>query len=497
MRRLLVLALVASAVGVAARSSSVPSSQDGRNAALEHRIARIEANLVPGLIVRNGPDRPLTIAARMHFHHTPGVSIAVLNGGVVEWARAYGVAEAGSPGPVTTRTRFQAASISKPVAAMAALRLVQDGRLALDEDVNAKLSSWKVPENDLTKTEKVTLRRLLSHTAGLTVHGFPGYAAADAVPTLPQVLDGVKPANTAPVRVDLLPGREWRYSGGGYTVMQQMLVDVARRPFPALLRETVLLPIRMLDSTYEQPLPEALRGEAATAHDGAGKPIEGRYHTYPEMAAAGLWTTPSDLARFAIEVRRAMSGQSAVLSAAMAKEMLTVQKADYGLGLGINGSGREARFGHGGSNAGFRCQLVAYLESGQGAIVMTNADGGGRLAGEVMRAIAAEYGWPGYPRAREKTVAAVEPAILESYAGRYAMRPGRDVSVVLEAGKLFLLDRSQRIVLLPESATRFFELQENSEIEFLKGPDGAVTGALINGQIKAQRLPGDPGAHSN
>jgi len=432
MRRwLLFVLVVAAAVGALAQSPASPARQPGSDAALEHRIARIEGHLVPGIIVRNGPAQAMAIADRMRARHTPAVSVTVIDNGTLEWARAYGVVEAGTSGPVTTRTRFQAASISKPVAAMAALRLVQDGRLALDEDVNAKLSSWKVPENDLTKTEKVTLRRLLSHTAGLTVSGFPGYAATAELPTLLQVLDGAKPANTAPIRVNLRPGTEWRYSGGGYTVMQQILVDTVRRPFPALMRDMVLQPLRMQDSTYEQPIPEALRADAATAHDADGKPIAGRAHTYPEMAAAGLWTTPSDLARFAIGVRQALNGQSSVLSAAMAKEMLTPLKADYALGLAVNGVGREARFGHGGSNAGFKCQMVAYIESGQGAVVMTNGDGGGRLAAELLRAIAAEYGWPGYPGAREKTVASVEPAILESYAGRYAMRPGRDVSVVL------------------------------------------------------------------
>ncbi|HSK10221.1 MAG TPA: serine hydrolase [Vicinamibacterales bacterium] len=457
-------------------------------AGTDQRIARIEGRLLPGIVVKGRPEGGRTIAERMRFHHTPGVSVAVLNDGAIEWARGYGVLEAGAPGRVTSRTRFQAASISKPVAAMAALRLVQGGRLSLDEDINVRLTSWKVPDNDFTRTEKVTLRRILSHSAGLTVHGFPGYRSTAALPSLAQVLEGVKPANTAPIRVDVLPGSAWRYSGGGYTVLQQALVDVAGRAFPELMRDTVLRPLRMDDSTYEQPLPAALRAGAASAHDVDGKPIPGGFHTYPEMAAAGLWTTPTDLAKFAIGVRQALAGQSGLLSAATAKEMLSLQKGSYGLGLALNGSGGEARFGHGGSNAGYQCQLVAYAGTGQGAVVMTNGDAGGRLGAEILRTIASEYGWPGYPGPREKAVASIDPSVLQAYAGRYEMRPGRVITLTASGGTLFLTDGAQKMELLPESATRFFELTEESEVEFLKGPDGTVSGALINGRIKARRL---------
>jgi CubicO group peptidase (beta-lactamase class C family) len=470
----------------AALASSWPALE--AQAPVEQRIARIEARLVPGIIVKGGPDRPAPLADRMRVHRTPGVSIAVINGGAVEWARGYGVLEAGAGAAVTPRTLFQAASISKPVAALAALRLVGEGRLSLDEDINAKLTTWKIPASELSAAEKVTLRRILSHTAGLTVHGFPGYASTAALPALTQVLDGVKPANTAPVRVDIAPGSQWRYSGGGYTVLQQVLLDVLRKPFPQLMRETVLQPLGMTDSTYEQPLPEALRSTAATAHDGSGKAIPGRYHTYPEMAAAGLWTTPTDLAKFAVEVWQALAGKSRVLPAAVAKEMLTAGKGSWGLGLSIEGAGPYTRFGHGGSNAGFKCNMVTYLESGHGAVVMTNADAGGRLAAEILRTIAAEYGWPGYPGPREKTLAVIDPSVLVGYAGRYELRPGRVVTLEVAEGKLILVDREKTIELLPESTTRFFELTEETEVEFLKGPDGAVTGMLVNGQIKARRL---------
>ena len=455
------------------------------------RAARVETGLLPGIVIAGRPLPAKTLAARMAELKTPGVSVAVINGGVIEWARGYGVAETGGSAPVTPQTLFQAASLSKPVAALAALRLVDKGKLALDEDVNARLTSWKVPENDFTKTEKVTLRRLLSHTAGLTVSGFPGYSADAPVPALVQILDGQKPANTAAIRADVVPGTIWRYAGGGYTVMQQLLMDVTARPFPLLLFELVLQPVGMKDSSYEQPLPESRRAAAASGHRTDGSLLPGRYHTYPEMAAAGLWTTPTDLARFLIEIQQALQGRSKILPPARARQMIAVQQGNYGLGLSMEGAGAAAAFGHGGSNAGFKCGMTALVESGRGAVVMTNGDQGGRLASEILRAVAVEYDWP-VRQPRQKTVVTVEPAALGPLTGRYELRPGRVLTVALEGGTLFIIDGLQRVELYPESPTRFFELVQEAEIEFVKGPDGAVSHMLLNGQQKLPRLAQPP-----
>ncbi|NTV82057.1 MAG: serine hydrolase, partial [Candidatus Aminicenantes bacterium] len=429
---------------------------------------------------------PMTMAARMAEFKVPGVSVAVINGGSIEWAKGYGVTEAGTATPVTPRTLFQAASVSKPVAALGALRLVEQGRLVLDEDVNAKLKSWKVPESEFTKTEKVTLRRLLSHTAGLTVHGFGGSQAGTPVPTTVQVLDGAKPANSAAVRADVVPGTIMRYSGGGFTVAQLLMQDVAARPFPELLAELVLKPVGMDDSTYEQPLPESRRNEAASGHRSDGKVLAGRHHTYPEMAAAGLWTTPTDLAKFLLEIERARRGASSVLSQATAREMTTAQKPGYGLGLSLNGLGSAANFGHGGSNEGFKCQMTMFLEGGRGAVIMTNGDRGGFLASEILRGIAREYGWPAYQPVERKTVV-VDPSILAFYEGRYELRPGRILDIKLEGGALFVYDDKERVELYPESDSRFFDTQEGHTLVFVKGADGRADHILLDGQTKVPR----------
>jgi len=244
------------------------------------------------------------------------------------------------------------------------------------------------------------LRRILSHSAGLTVHGFPGYEQSSNIPTLIQVLDGAKPANTPAIRVDTVPGSKWRYSGGGYTVMQQLIIDVTGQPFPALMRERVLKPFGMLSSTYEQPLPPERAGSTATGYYPDGKAVAGRWHVYPEMAAAGLWTTASDLARFAIGIQQSLARKSnpaisqAVLSPAMTREMLTIQKDDDGLGVFLQRRGAELTFFHSGRDEGFDALMMACTSTGQGAVIMINDNDDSGTADKIVEAIAREYRWP-------------------------------------------------------------------------------------------------------
>jgi CubicO group peptidase (beta-lactamase class C family) len=333
------------------------------------------------------------LTEQMEQYKVPGVSIAVINHGDIEWAQGYGMADVEEQRPVTTETLFQAASISKPVVAMAALSLVEQGMLGLDEDVNGKLISWQVPENEFTTKNKVTLRRLLNHSAGTTVWGFPGYTSSETVPTAVGVLNGQ--GNTDPILVYKEPGESWQYSGGGYTIVQLLLSDVAGKPFPMIMSEMVLQPIGMNTSTYEQPLPGRWHIHAASGYQENGSKVKGNWHTYPEMAAAGLWTTPTDLARFAIEIQRAYAGEEEIiLTQTMMRQMLTSGMNSHGLGPVISEDG--LRFGHGGANEGFRCEFMAFIEGGNGVIVMTNSDNGGALARDIILSIAEVYGWSGF-----------------------------------------------------------------------------------------------------
>jgi CubicO group peptidase (beta-lactamase class C family) len=370
-------------------------AQEAKNDDLKARQERVEKGFVP-VNLGKGQTKQLDLAELMKLCKDPGLSVAVIDGYKIAWAKSYGTTELGGTTPVTTKTLFQAGSISKPVAATGMMALVQAGKLSLDEDVNAKLKTWKVPENEFTKDQKVTLRRLASHTAGLTVHGFPGYDVDEKVPTLVEILNGTNPpANTAPIRVDFVPGTKWRYSGGGVTIEQLLMMDVTGKPFPALMKETVLEKIGMNDSSYEQPLPVAWQAltPTGTRHDGTS--VHGKWHVYPEMAAAGLWTTPTDLAKFVIDIALSKQGKSnKVLTQKTVEEMLTHPPSapDFGIGFAVSPD-RPGEFGHDGSDEGFQALLVMNWETGQGAALMANSDTGFVVMGEALRSIAKEYGW--------------------------------------------------------------------------------------------------------
>jgi CubicO group peptidase (beta-lactamase class C family) len=453
-------------------------------AVVQSRITTVENHLIPPVRIKGRS--PEKLVARMRERRVPGLSVAVINNYKLEWAKGYGLADSQTTSPVTPETLFQAASISKPVSAVAALKLVEQGVLDLDRDVNQQLKSWKVPENEFTRKHSVDLRGLLSHTAGLTVSGFPGYAVGKPLPTLLQVLDGQPPASTKPVRVDKLPGNGFRYAGGGTIVVQQLLVDVTGRPFPDLMQDLVLRPLSMKSSTYEQPLPAQRQSRAASGHNQFGKPIPGRWRIYPEMAPAGLWTTPSDLARFAIEIQLAHEGKSQkVLSHKMVEQMLTPQGGGLvGLGPFLEKAGSDRYFTHGGSNQGFRCELVAYLDRGQGAVVMTNSDNGGSLAKEVLGGIAAAYGWPGFV-SPERELAKIDPKVIDGYLGAYSLGLLGEVKIERRKDRLYAVPPlGGDVEVFFESATRFVTEEPNVTGRIVTNDHGQVSEIVVdlNGQ---------------
>ncbi|HLQ22255.1 MAG TPA: M20/M25/M40 family metallo-hydrolase, partial [Gemmatimonadales bacterium] len=464
----------------AAILTGLDAAWDEKRPSVADHVDRVQRGLLLPVVIRGQPLNGMTLADRMAHHHVPGVSIAVIHDGAVEWTRGFGTMSVNGS-PVTPDTLFQAGSISKPVAAMAAMRLVQEGKLDLDADVNRYLKAWTLPSNELTEKRKVTIRALLSHTAGLTVHGFPGYAPGQRVPTVVQVLDGEEPANTKPVRVDILSGTQYRYSGGGYTVLQQVLTDVTGKPFPQLLEETVLRPLKMEHSTFEQPLPADRAGQAATPYDSKGEPVPGGPHTYPEMAAAGLWSTSADLARFAIGLQNALAGKSSLLSEAAAREMVTPLLDGYGLGLGVQGSGSTLRFSHGGSDEGFESFFVAYGGTGNGAVVMTNGQQGTALAMEIVRGVAREYRWPDF-QPRERTITRVDPSVYDRYVGTYEVAPGNTFEVTRQGEKLLVNSPGEdQRELYPESPVRFFVLGLDAQLDFTADAAGAATGVEVLG----------------
>ncbi len=459
-------------------SLPLPSFAQTTDATSAARIARIMSSLLPSVVIKGQPVQPMAIKDRMAHYKVPGITMAFFDHGQIIWTAGYGFADVAAQRPVGTDTLFQAASISKPTAALAALRLVQEGKLSLDEDVNVKLRTWKVPENEFTQKDKVTLRRILSHSAGLTVHGFAGYASDETVPSVVQILNGEKPANSDPIRVDTLPSTIWRYSGGGFVIMQTLLSDVTGKPFPQIMSELVLKPAGMTHSTYEQPLPKNRQPESATPYRPNGEPVKGGAHTYPEYAAAGLWTTPSDLARMAMEVQSEYAGKSSkILSQDMARQMLSKQFGNWGLGFGLNSTDGKASFSHSGGNEGFRCNVHTYTDSGQGFAVMTNSDNGGDLYSEIYRAVAKEYGWSDFKSA-EHTLVKMNPAAFKAYPGVYEIPGVGKLTVTLtNAGLQVQADPlgPEPQDLLPESATSFFILSNDITFTFHTDAHGATT----------------------
>jgi CubicO group peptidase (beta-lactamase class C family) len=325
-------------------------------------------------------------AARSDPELVPAASVAVVVGDD-EAAAEWGV----QPG-----TLFQAASISKPVAALVTLRLAARGMLALDDDVNHLLTSWQLPNE--TGLAPVTVRHLLCHGGALTVSGVPGYQQGQALPGLTEILDGLPPANTPAVRRDGPPGLEWQYSGGGYVLLQQILEDVSGQPFAELAAELVFRPAGMDSATYAQPaLPDG-----AAAHAG-GQQVHWR--VYPELATAGLWCTPSDLVRFAQTLQAAAAGaDGALLPRKLALDMMTPQLSDWGLGLRVSDSGAQARFSHGGENYGYECALIGTVFARNAAAVMISSDRGIPLISSLLAAIPAHTSWRELPSHREGPV---------------------------------------------------------------------------------------------
>jgi CubicO group peptidase (beta-lactamase class C family) len=434
------------------------------------QIKRVERGLLPAVLIKGDPS--WSIEERMKHWKVPGLSIAVVKDFKVEWARSYGIKDIETNEPVTTETLFQAGSISKPVAAMVALKRVQDGKLSLDENINSKLQTWKLPDNEFTAKKKVTLANLLSHTGGTTVHGFPGYAAGAKIPTLPQVLDGTEPANTEAVRVNMEPGTKFRYSGGGTAIAQLAIMDIEKKPYPQIAAETVLGPLKMANSTYSQPLPDEWRKKAASGHHRDGSLVAGKIHVYPEMAAAGLWTTPTDLAKFAIEVQLSYAGRSnKILTKELTEKMVTPFMEDVGLGFFIDKRGNAIYFGHDGADEGFRAQLLMNREKGYGAVIMVNSDNG-QIMPEVLRSIAREYNWDEFlPPVNE--VITLEAAKLDEYTGRFRVNPDRVLTVAREGAKLIVAPTADlKFELLPVADGTFIRRDQNIKYTFVKSATG-------------------------
>ncbi len=474
--RHLALAMAVLSIGLASSVlAQAPSSGD------LIRIARIEHHLPPAVVVPGVETPGRTLAAAMTDAGVPGLSMAVIRNGRIAWTRQYGVARTDGE-PVGPHTRFQAGSISKSITALGAMAAVGSGDLSLDEDVNARLKSWRLPIEDAAVGAPVTLAALLSHTAGVTVHGFPGYRQDETIPTLRQVLEGTPPSNTAAVRATTRPGEAWLYSGGGYEVIQQLVEDVTGAAFEVWMARQVFIPLGMTNSGYEQ---RVRLDDHAMAHDARGHVVEAGPYIYPEQAAAGLWTTPEDLAVALIAVQRALSGEKGEAAQALAQRMLAEVKPGRALGFDVGGETGGRWFSKSGDTEGFGAFAVAF-ESGDGAVVMANGANGASLAQDVVRSIASAYGWDAF-QPRERSVTSLTPEQAARLEGRYRYGEWGEFRLQVMNGRLMLSSPGEN----PEPAyaaspDEVFGLSQDASFVF--DPDSArAQGGHI--QFGASRLP--------
>lgn len=464
---------------------------------IESRIDNIISNLLPKTGLENKFDSPQSLIDRMKHYHTPGVSMAIVNNFEIEWAQGFGVCDVRFQRPVTADTIFQSGSISKAIFALGVMQLVQKGQLNLDEDINRYLRTWHVPISENWQP-KITLRQLLSHTSGFTIDGFSGYLASELLPSVEQILNGESPANNDKVEVNILPGLNFRYSGGGTTVAQTAVVDFLNQPFPQIMRELVLDPLELSDSTYEQPLSQQLKAKTATGHPWKGIPIAGEFHTHPEMAAAGLWTTATDLAKVGVELLKVLNDLSMgtfltkELIASMLCPQLKSQKVGdgqfVGIGLFCDGIEDSFQFGHAGSNEGFSAIMRFYRSSGKGAVLMVNSNEGWPLISEIMQAIATEYEWPD---AISKDKAMVSLDNIDDYVGIYLSDIGDEFRVTNNGINLnFQYGQQPLLPIFPSSEFDFFSTVVNTTIRFEKDDQRRIVSVIINqldNQIKADK----------
>jgi CubicO group peptidase (beta-lactamase class C family) len=449
---------------------------------IEEKIRLVENGLAGWM--QTGTNDTWNLADRMKKYNINGVSIAVIHNYKIDWVRGYGFADVSENRPVTETTLFQAASISKSLNSVGVLKLVQEKKLDLNTDINKYLVSWKFPYDSISNSKKLTLANLLSHTGGLTIHGFPGYAKGEVLPTLSQILDGQKPANTEAVRSSNEPGKSVNYSGGGVTISQLIVMDVTHQPYDIFMQKNVLDPLGMTSSSYTQPPPESKKELLATGYKADGKEVAGKYHIYPEQAAAGLWTCPVDLCNYIIETQLSYKGKSSkVLTPEMTKLRLTPVLEDAALGTFVNSrvTGSLKYFNHNGGNEGFQCTAIGCRDNGEGVVIMTNSDNGSLIYEEIVNSVATVYKWKDYYLPEIKKVVDVDSSLLDKYAGKYILngktaifKKNGDVLSVNVLGDLFW-----KVYFTSDSD--FFIREFRGFLRFQTDKDKRVTGFTFNG----------------
>lgn len=455
------------------------------------RIRQVEKNLIATAHIEE--DSTHTIQERMAFYHIQGLSIAVIHNYKLEWAKGYGWADRDQKIPVTTETLFQAGSISKSLNSVGLLKLAQDKRVDLYADINTYLRSWKFPYDSVSGGIKISIADLLSHTAGINLHGFRGYEKGSEIPTVPEILDGKKPANSRPVRSKNIPGLKYDYSGGGVIISQLIAMDVSGMAYDKYMYDSVLKPFGMTSSTFQQPPVGKNPTIISTAYYANGKEVPGKYHIYPEQAAAGLWTTPTDLSKYIIETQLAYEGRSEkVLNQQMTNLMLTpYHNKGAALGVFMDYFPYGVKyFKHAGVDEGFESHYYGSLPGGNGVVVMVNTENGSVIIPEIINSVAKVYGFK--ELYRSKVIRPIiADAILQSYVGQYEPGPNALITITKDGYNLFVEQTGgPKLRIFPETESKFMVSEMHAEIIFVKDGNGHITGLVMrqNGDQKAQKI---------
>lgn len=423
------------------------------------------------------------IEQRMKEKGINGVSVAVIRNYKIAWARGYGVTDKQANKPVTTQTLFQAASISKSLNGVGVMKLVQEKKIDLYKDINTYLKSWQFPYDTVSHGKKISVANLLSHTAGLTVHGFGGYERGDSIPTVQQILDGKRPANSHAVRSMFEPGLRSEYSGGGITISQLIVTDVTGEKYAKYMQQNVLDPLGMKMSSYQQPPAKNKEKFLATGYRGNGKAIKEKYHIYPEEAAAGLWTNPTDLSKYIIETQLSLQGKSnKVLNTEMTKLRLTPYiDSNAALGVFILKKADMKYFSHGGSNEGFRSQYYGSFDDGDGVVVMVNSDDGS-IMNEIVNSVATVYKWKDFYTPTVRKAIAVTQNMMDTYKGKYVLN--KDTVTISSDNGIPMLRVSNGEVyrIYFSSEQDFFSPELPFDLKFEKDSSGKVTDIYFKNQ---------------
>lgn len=458
-----------------------------QNKSLPKRISEVENNLIPFVPVKGF--KGWNIIDRMNYYKVPGVSIAVIKNYKIDWAKGYGLADTLQKTPVTTEIMFSAGSISKFLMAVTALKMVDEGQIELEKPINYYLTSWKIAENDFTQKTPITLRMLLSHSAGTSQSSYFGFTPTQTLPTIVEILSGAKISESRPVVVNSEPNAAFRYSGGGSMVAQMALMDVSKKSFSDLTQELLFDKLGMRNSTFEQPVPLKFTKQSAWAYSSASW-FKGMPYVYPQQAAAGLYTTPTDLAKFFIDIQKSYIGKGKIVSQALTKQMLLPQqnvsdgsyKEQIGIGPFLiqrtdNKDLNGVYFEFTGVNAGFLAYGIASVTNGNGVIIMLNSgDDVNGLGKEIRRAVAKVYNWTNFLPTELQPVSLTDTE-LDQFAGRYRM--ATDEVLYLRKEKNYLVENINEgndIYCFPISKDSIVFTDYNIKGFFVRNDKGEIMG---------------------